>query len=122
MLASPVCGLASRPRCLRVRVVRNRSYAGMHLIYAILWTARRLLQLVLSYGLHFVLCIFSCMNLHDLWSACISSMLSYRLHVADCIPVDCAQLIQYTLGVVLIDHMQLMPRPKPVFRLSLIHI
>ena len=89
----------------------------MHLIYAILWTARRLLQLVLSYGLHSVLCRFSCIKLHDLWFVCISSMLSYRLHVAYCIPVDCTQLIQYTLGVVLIDHMQLMPRPKPVFRM-----
>ena len=98
MLASPVCGLASRPRCLRVRVVRNRSYAGMHLIYAILWTARRLLQLVLSYGLHSVLCIFSCINLHDLWSACISSMLSYRLHVAYCIPMNCTQLMQHPWG------------------------
>ena len=70
----------------------------MHLIYAILWTARRLLQLVLSYGLHSVLCIFSCINLHDLWSACISSMLSYRLHVAYCIPMNCTQLMQHPWG------------------------
>ena len=70
----------------------------MHLINAILWTARRLLQLVLSYGLHSVLSIISCINLHDLWSACISSMLSYRLHVAYCIPMNCTQLMQHPWG------------------------
>ena len=71
----------------------------MHLIYAILWTARRLLQLVPSYGLHYsVHCDFLSINLHDLWSACISSMLSYRLHVAYSIPMNCTQLMQHPWG------------------------